>query len=77
MKNTLNGKIAYLSVISLAVAIVAPTTVLVGAQTALAYNNFGFDSEAQCMKITNLEQRGGFFDNSTYTKLVNMCQHKK
>jgi hypothetical protein len=77
----MNAKIAYLSVIYLAATIVvyfASTMVLttpLRIQTAHAYNKFGFDSEAQCIKITNLEHQGGFFDNSTYTKLINMCKH--
>jgi hypothetical protein len=81
MESTMNAKIVYLSGISVAAAIVvyfASATVLTsqsGVQTALAYNKFGFDSEAQCIKITNLEHQGGFFDNSTYTNLINMCKH--
>lgn len=45
-------------------------------QQSLAYNKFGFDNQTQCVNITNLEFQGGFFDNSTYTKLIGMCEHR-
>src|ERR671914_2407293 len=45
-------------------------------QQSFAYNKFGFDNQTQCVNITNLEFQGGFFDNSTYTKLIGMCEHR-
>ena len=45
-------------------------------QQSLAYNKFGFDNQTQCVNITNLEFQGGFFDNSTYTRLLGMCEHR-
>jgi hypothetical protein len=44
--------------------------------SAFAYNKYGFDSQKQCINITNLEFQGGFFDNSTYTKLIDTCEHR-
>jgi hypothetical protein len=54
---------------------VAATTVPF-ASNAFAYNKYGFDNQTQCINITNLEFQGGFFDNSTYTKLIGMCEHR-
>jgi len=45
-------------------------------QQSFGYNKFGFDNQTQCVNITNLEFQGGFFDNSTYTKLIGMCEHR-
>jgi hypothetical protein len=44
-------------------------------QELSAYNQFGFESEEQCVNVTNLEYQGGFLDESTYTKLIGMCKH--
>ena len=43
---------------------------------SFAYNKYGFDNQTQCVDITNLEFQGGFLDNSTYTKLLGMCEHR-
>jgi hypothetical protein len=44
-------------------------------QDLSAYNQFGFESEEQCVNVTNLEYQGGYLDESTYTKLIGMCKH--
>ena len=51
------------------------SSMLLPLQQSFAYNKFGFDNQTQCVNITNLEFQGGFFDNSTYTKLIGMCEH--
>jgi hypothetical protein len=54
----------------------AAVTIVPFASNALAYNKYGFDNQTQCVNITDLEFQGGFFDNSTYTKLLGMCEHR-
>ena len=54
----------------------ATVTIVPFASNAFAYNKYGVDNQTQCVNITNLEFQGGFFDNSTYTKLLGMCEHK-
>jgi hypothetical protein len=51
-------------------------TIVPFASNAFAYNKYGFDNQTQCVNITDLEFQGGFFDNSTYTKLLGMCEHR-
>jgi hypothetical protein len=58
------------------VALLAVVTIVPFASNTFAYNKYGFDNQTQCVNITNLEFRGGFFDNSTYTKLIGMCEHR-
>lgn len=56
--------------------LLAALTIVPFAGNTLAYNKYGFDNQTQCVNITNLEFKGGFFDNSTYTKLIDMCEHR-
>lgn len=52
------------------------SSMLLPMQQSFGYNKFGFDNQTQCVNITNLEFQGGFLDNSTYTKLIGMCEHR-
>lgn len=62
--------------VAIIIAVIAAGTIVLFVNSAFAYNKYGFDSQEQCINITNLEFQGGFFDNSTYTKLIGMCEHK-
>jgi hypothetical protein len=62
-------------VVLVAILLAAVTIVPFGGN-ASAYNKYGFENQTQCVNITNLEFQGGFFDNSTYSKLIGMCEHR-
>jgi len=64
-----------LTTILIATIMVTITVNLLRDSSVFAYNKFGFESEEQCVKITNLEHQSGVLDNTTYTKLINICNH--
>ena len=71
----MNTKLVFAVILGITVGMMS-TMLLSQPQQSLAYNKFGFDNQTQCVNITNLEFQGGFFDNSTYTKLIGMCEHR-
>jgi hypothetical protein len=62
--------------IILVAVLLTAVSVVPFASNGFAYNKYGFDNQTQCINITNLEFQGGFFDNTTYTKLIGMCEHR-
>lgn len=68
------------SALALAIATIVATVVITTTiplfSSVFAYNKYGFESEEQKSISQTLNIKEVFFDNATYTKLIDMCEHK-